>query len=97
MYSKTNKSLLNAGLYFPTVSIKSNAIFCCKCLIDHINPHDGCSDWSFVRFHRESSFGLKDRHTQNLDIKLVLLDGRNLWIDVNGKQEKEIEDSSMTK
>ena len=51
----------------------------------------------FRSFHRESSFGLKDRHTENMDIKLELQDGYRLFIGVNGKTEKFIEDSSMSK
>ena len=41
--------------------------------------------------------GLKDRHTKNLDIILALSEEEVFFIVVNGKEEKKIEDSSMTK
>ena len=48
-------------------------------------------------YHRESSFGLKDKHTANFDIRLRLKTNQSsIEIIVNGQFEQEVEDPSAS-
>ena len=71
----------------------------CKCLIRRVVFFLVDDLIGFRSKTNESSFGLKDRYTENLDIKLELvehvLSGIIIWF--NGRKEKLIDDDSIRK
>ena len=52
----------------------------------------------FALFLRQSSFGIRDRHTYNVDFRIILFKGKLIRVWVNGlKEKKEIQDASLSK
>ena len=52
----------------------------------------------FALFRRESSFGIRDRHTENVYFKFVLNENcKEIWVWINGEETKEIVDDSLSK
>ena len=54
-----------------------------------------------ARVIRESTFGIQDKFTDNVEVKLKLWENHpelaGIYIDVNGEEEKKIPDQSITK